>query len=509
MKKTLSVILSLIMLCSMFALDGVAAAETPTSGTFGDLRWSYSEYDNELWISSINSNQEAPMMINFTYSNGSYNRPWESFADEIKSITIHNVFSIGNYAFVGCENLEHVLFLGSVSIIGQGAFQSCVSLESFYCPTELVAIGPSAFEGCTSLDLVTMERKVAYVGDNAFEGCPIEYTIYSGTPDQEEVIYFEDNTESLKNVLHANVQYDISVQVGEYEVLSVVSLEPFTFKSKNSNVATILKTQYDTVTEGGVDYYIGAAAVSGVGDGITSIYALDNNKEIIGAFSVIVGKCASAHSMTKQYYAIEPTCSRGGYFVHECERCSHKETEYKQPTPHSFVYETVAEATCLTGKVEKGVCSVCQAETERIGSANGHNVTYVTQKEATCQEPGLRIGKCEDCGDEFEGEIPQLDHNWTDWVVTVAPTEETEGKKERHCIMCEEKQTEVIPILSTMMGDVNGDGKVSAFDARIVLQFAAETKEMDEHQFRLADINEDGKITAFDARRILQIAANS
>ena len=59
------------------------------------------------------------------------------------------------------------------------------------------------------------------------------------------------------------------------------------------------------------------------------------------------------------------------------------------------------------------------------------------------------------------------------------------------------------------IGDVNLDGKVSAIDARIVLQHAAGSRTLTGEQFRCADANNDGKVTAIDARRILKIVAES
>ena len=56
-------------------------------------------------------------------------------------------------------------------------------------------------------------------------------------------------------------------------------------------------------------------------------------------------------------------------------------------------------------------------------------------------------------------------------------------------------------------GDVNGDGKVSAVDARWALQCAAKKRTLDEKQTKAADMNKDGKITAVDARQILKKAA--
>ncbi len=58
-------------------------------------------------------------------------------------------------------------------------------------------------------------------------------------------------------------------------------------------------------------------------------------------------------------------------------------------------------------------------------------------------------------------------------------------------------------------GDVNGDGKVTAVDARWVLQAASGTREFSEAQQILANVNGDQKITAVDARWILQAASGS
>ncbi len=54
-----------------------------------------------------------------------------------------------------------------------------------------------------------------------------------------------------------------------------------------------------------------------------------------------------------------------------------------------------------------------------------------------------------------------------------------------------------------MIGDVNHDHKISAYDARMVLQFAAGTVIPSKQQQRLSDMNGDGKVTAIDARQIL------
>lgn len=56
-------------------------------------------------------------------------------------------------------------------------------------------------------------------------------------------------------------------------------------------------------------------------------------------------------------------------------------------------------------------------------------------------------------------------------------------------------------------GDVDGDGKVTTTDARIVLQAAAGKETLDERQKVSADVDGDGEVTTTDAREILKKAA--
>lgn len=58
---------------------------------------------------------------------------------------------------------------------------------------------------------------------------------------------------------------------------------------------------------------------------------------------------------------------------------------------------------------------------------------------------------------------------------------------------------------ATLSGDVNADGKITAVDARKILQVVAELETAE--NTTLYDINADGKITAVDARYVLQIVA--
>lgn len=58
-----------------------------------------------------------------------------------------------------------------------------------------------------------------------------------------------------------------------------------------------------------------------------------------------------------------------------------------------------------------------------------------------------------------------------------------------------------------MLGDVNGDGKITANDARLVLRHSAQIELLPDTKAELADVNKDGKVTSTDARLVLRVAS--
>ena len=57
-------------------------------------------------------------------------------------------------------------------------------------------------------------------------------------------------------------------------------------------------------------------------------------------------------------------------------------------------------------------------------------------------------------------------------------------------------------------GDLNGDGKVQANDARLALRISSQLDSCTQKQLTAGDINKNGKIDASDARKILRFAAS-
>ena len=84
---------------------------------------------------------------------------------------VHNVTSIGDYAFEECSSLTSITIPNSVTSIGEEAFRECSGLTSFTIPNSVTSIGEAAFYRCTSLTSITIPNSVTSIGEWAFSGC--------------------------------------------------------------------------------------------------------------------------------------------------------------------------------------------------------------------------------------------------------------------------------------------------------------------------------------------------
>ncbi|MCM1168038.1 MAG: leucine-rich repeat domain-containing protein [Ruminococcus sp.] len=83
------------------------------------------------------------------------------------------VTSVGDRAFVGCENLASVEFSEGLLKIGASAFGECDgALKSVSFPDSLVSIGDYAFGSCRNLETVTFPNKNVKLGWNVLFDCP-------------------------------------------------------------------------------------------------------------------------------------------------------------------------------------------------------------------------------------------------------------------------------------------------------------------------------------------------
>ena len=179
-KKTISLVLALLMVFSLLPLSALADSTIVDSGKCGkDLTWTL---DNAgvLTITGTGEMNDDPWRWNFT--------------DSIKSVIIADgVTSIYGSAFDGCKAITEVSIPDSVTEIGACAFEDCSGLTEITLPSGITSIESNLFAGCTGLTEITIPDGVTNIESCAFENCSslkkidipdsvtsMDYAVFSG-----------------------------------------------------------------------------------------------------------------------------------------------------------------------------------------------------------------------------------------------------------------------------------------------------------------------------------------
>lgn len=162
--------------CAFLGCRGLASINIPSSVTFlgedafgscDNLSSICIERENPCYcsINGVLYDKDVSTLLRYPLNNsGEYELP--------DSIT-----RIGNYAFMGDENLSSIIIPNSVVNIGDSAFCGCLSLTSVIIPNGVKSIGDRAFSGCERLSTISIPNSVINIGVGAFYGCSILSTI--------------------------------------------------------------------------------------------------------------------------------------------------------------------------------------------------------------------------------------------------------------------------------------------------------------------------------------------
>ena len=107
-------------------------------------------------------------------------------------------------------------------------------------------------------------------------------------------------------------------------------------------------------------------------------------------------------------------------------------------------------------------------------------------------------------------------HTWGPGVVTKPASRTEEGEMTYSCTVagCTATKTAVLPVNPFLLGDVDGDGKITSGDSRYALRFSVGLGEKDsvivsdpaDESFQAADYDQSGVIEPGDARMILRVS---
>ena len=262
---------------------------------------------------------------------------------------------------------------------------------------------------------------------------------------------------------------------------------------------------------------------------------------------------ACSHANKEDKVTKEATCTSAGTKTTTCRDCGKSiGTSTISATGHKFSAATVTkEATCTTAGEKTGTCTVCGEKTKETIPATGHKAgAWVVKTAATCSATGTSEKKCTVCKAVVETRTDaKKAHTPGAWEVKTAATCSATGTSEKKCTVCKavvETRTDAkkahtpsaeweITVEATptkagekvkkctvckavvekkafeyeKLGDIDGNGKITSFDARKTLQAVANNVQLTDAQKVRADVNKDGKISAIDARWILQAAAGT
>lgn len=188
------------------------------------------------------------------------------------------------------------------------------------------------------------------------------------------------------------------------------------------------------------------------------------------------------------------TCTASGTQKRTCG-CGKAEEKTIAAKGHSYgSWKTTASATCTAGGTEQRVCSNCGNKETRSTTASGH--TYKSETIApTCTEGGCTKYTCTKCGYSYSNNsTPAAGHKYKDEAIAGGGTKHT-------CTVCGHSYTDGS---AQKPYDVNNDGRITAVDARWILQDIVGLRKLTPAQKAVADVNGDGRISAVDARWILQ-----
>lgn len=206
--KLTSILLSLTLVCSMFAIlptkafaaevdndnvsanadevsadvddNSVSSAETFTSGdykytknddgtvTISEYLGSYMKLDDKLEIPSTIDGYTVTSIGCKAFEFAFQDLKWEHF---ISIIIPDTVTSIQNRAFGSCLNIRSLSLPNSLITIGDDAFENCTSLKSLTIPDSVTEIGEGAFNSCYDMEYATISNNLKVIPDRMFEYC--------------------------------------------------------------------------------------------------------------------------------------------------------------------------------------------------------------------------------------------------------------------------------------------------------------------------------------------------
>ncbi len=261
MKQFISLMLSIIMLFTMFSVVGSAVEGPLVAGVVYDIHneefyWELSEEGGTLTISGNGYMMDVgdePEWLSYSFtklviSDGIGDVPEKAFAgaDDLEVVELaDSVDVIRSNAFNGCQKLKKVKF-SDVSVIESKAFYGCVSFKDIKLSKKIEAIGDYAFGYYTDKDNDKNYEKISDVSIYALSGtvahdyASLNNINYIDTRDYSDYFTYkklEDDTIALTSFKECPYSADITIpeKIDGYDVSRLGS-----YLFENSDVKSVI-----------------------------------------------------------------------------------------------------------------------------------------------------------------------------------------------------------------------------------------------------------------------------
>ncbi len=461
------------------------------------------------------------------------------------------------YSYTGSD--YSVVIPDGIRTIADFAFRN-TSVSSVIIPDSLYYIGKDAFADCNNLKYLSVPSSVISIGLNAFgyvnnkQNPDFITYCYSGSEAENWSIRNGFKTILIDNCIHIYSDWEILKNpdciVGGTEISRCFMCNDV--KSRN-------------VPELGHNWsgWVQVSPLTCFSDGVsrrtcTACGVTEDNVVL-----------SEGHKWDEIDIISEPDCVNYGENIRKCNACNSQEVIRIAPLGHTWVVNEItdsegwiveSEPTCADNGKKKRTCSVCSYVDISLTDPLGHKTDeWEITKDPTALSPGEKKGKCTVCSEFFTEIIPPLDQTLPDDITSITLNSDAtlvidkntkclygvqpgttvndvleQFEYSSHMIVRndsqeeltgeqtigtgsfivlvkyseETQQNEPIDLVCVILkGDANGDGLITAADARIVLQVSAKIRTVTAPFVLANDFDSNGVLSAGEARKILRVSS--
>lgn len=415
-------------------------------------------------------------------------------------VSVHipdSVTSIGYSVFSGCASLAEIEIPDGVTNIGAYMFSGCTALKSAVLGNAITVIGKEAFKDCAALETITLPESCTEIGESAFYGCTaLAKVYYGGTEEQWGSIEFGSNNDLLLAArLIAAHDHIVEIVSGREPTCEETGL---TEGKKCTICDEMIETQSEIPAKGHTDEVLSREEPTLTEPGKTEGKKCSVCEKIlieqveIPALESVDGRCGDTLTWTltnKGVLTIEGTGKMDNYVAGEdALRIARRlgiaimlAEDATESAPWGEYIDLIAHVI-----VKNGV----------TGIGDNAFAACAKLKEIELPETVETIGNHAFLGCEALEKVTYTgtEEQWRN--INIGTGNEAFEMSE-------------LVIINVMLGDLNGDGRVTGADTNLIFRYVSGTVELTERQLKAADVNGDDRVTGADTNLVFRYVSGT